>query len=56
MNSGAGASSNVDAYKNRIPNMDWNDEYALGIHEIDNHHRALPTFIAGFQQAVEGKP
>ena len=35
--------------------MEWKDEYAVGIREIDNQHKTLLEFIADFEQAVEGK-
>lgn len=35
--------------------MNWKDEYAIGIQEIDNQHKTLLEFITDFEQAVEGK-
>ena len=35
--------------------MKWNDEYAVGIEEIDDQHKTLIEFITDYEQAVEGK-
>ncbi len=35
--------------------MKWNDEYAVGIQEIDEQHQVLIDLLAEFEQAVAGK-
>jgi hemerythrin len=35
--------------------MQWKEEYAVGIGEIDDQHKTLIVFIADFERAVEGK-
>ncbi len=37
------------------PNMNWKDEYAFGIQEIDDHYRILLTLVTEFEHAVEGR-
>lgn len=34
--------------------MEWKDEYAIGIEEIDSQHKTLLEFITDFEQAVAG--
>lgn len=34
--------------------MQWKDEYAIGIEEIDSQHKTLLEFIADFEHAVAG--
>jgi len=35
--------------------MDWQEEYAIGIPEIDSQHKTLFEFITEFEKAVEGE-
>lgn len=35
--------------------MQWKDEYATGIQEIDQQHKTLLGFITEFEAAVEGR-
>lgn len=35
--------------------MNWKDEFSVGIHEIDEHHRALSDCITSLEEAVAGR-
>lgn len=35
--------------------MEWKDEYAIGISELDNQHKTLIEFLTDFELAFEGK-
>ena len=35
--------------------MQWKEEYAIGIAEIDSQHKTLLEFITEFEQAVAGR-